>query len=175
MTRFVTFADSNTNMNVGGSSYFSRLKNSATGISTNTIMIIGFILVCILVIIFYYYYYISPTIKPTYKPNSEIMPSGSENQAELMFFYADWCPHCKTAKPIWEDLKAEYENKLINGYHVIFTEINCANESAETEKLMDKYKVEGFPTIKLLKDGQVIGYDAKPSKETLEQFLNTVL
>ena len=30
-------------------------------------------------------------------------------------------------------------------------------------------------SIKLLKDGQVIEYDAKPSKETLTQFLNTVL
>ena len=38
-----------------------------------------------------------------------------------------------------------------------------------------KYNVEGFPTIKLLKDGQVIEYDAKPTKETLTQFLNTVL
>jgi hypothetical protein len=27
----------------------------------------------------------------------------------------------------------------------------------------------------LLKDGQVIEYDAKPTKETLTQFLNTVL
>jgi hypothetical protein len=43
------------------------------------------------------------------------------------------------------------------------------------EKLMNKFKVEGYPTIKLLKDGQVIEYDAKPSKDTLIQFLNTVL
>ena len=41
--------------------------------------------------------------------------------------------------------------------------------------LMDKYNIEGYPTIKLLKDGQVIEYDAKPSKDTLNQFLNTVL
>jgi hypothetical protein len=40
---------------------------------------------------------------------------------------------------------------------------------------MDQYKIEGYPTIKLLKDGQVIEYDAKPSKDTLEQFLKTVL
>jgi hypothetical protein len=43
------------------------------------------------------------------------------------------------------------------------------------EQMMDKYKIEGYPTIKLLKDGQVIEYDAKPSKDTLTQFLNTVL
>ena len=41
--------------------------------------------------------------------------------------------------------------------------------------MINSYKIEGYPTIKLLKDGQVIEYDAKPTKETLTQFLNTVL
>ena len=39
----------------------------------------------------------------------------SGNSAELMFFYTDWCPHCKTAKPVWESLKTTYENQKING------------------------------------------------------------
>jgi thiol-disulfide isomerase/thioredoxin len=125
----------------------------------------------------YYFYYVAPQMKAKYKPNSEQAPIGSEsaNEAELLFFFADWCPHCKTAKPIWNDLKSEYENKTINGYRVVFTEINCSEETAEVEKMMNQYNVEGYPTIKLLKDGQVIEYDAKPSKETLTQFLNTVL
>jgi len=92
-----------------------------------------------------------------------------------MLFYVDWCPHCKTAKPVWEEIKSQYQNKSINGYNIIFTEINCTNETADIEAIMNKYKIEGFPTIKLLKDGQIIEYDAKPSKETLNQFLNTVL
>ena len=99
----------------------------------------------------------------------------SGKSAELLFFFADWCPHCKTAKPIWNDLKSQYENKTINGYKVIFTEVNCSEETAEVDKMMNQYNVEGYPTIKLLKDGQVIEYDAKPSKDTLTQFLNTVL
>ena len=65
--------------------------------------------------------------------------------------------------------------KMINGYKIIFTEINCSEETAEVDKMMNQYNVEGYPTIKLLKDGQIIEYDAKPSKETLTQFLNTVL
>jgi thiol-disulfide isomerase/thioredoxin len=97
------------------------------------------------------------------------------HETPMYFFFADWCPHCKTAKPIWNELKDEYQNKTINGYSVVFTEVNCTTETPEVEKLMNQYKVEGFPTIKLLKDGQVIEYDAKPTKETLNQFLNTVL
>jgi thiol-disulfide isomerase/thioredoxin len=92
-----------------------------------------------------------------------------------MLFYVDWCPHCKTAKPDWDEVKTQFQNKTINGYKVIFTEINCTTETEEVEKLMNKFKVEGYPTIKLIKDGQVIEYDAKPSKDTLIQFLNTVL
>ena len=112
-----------------------------------------------------------------YHPNSEQVPigSGNGNIAELLFFYTDWCPHCKTAKPIWNDLKSEYQDKTINGYKVIFTDINCSEETAEVDKMMNQYGIEGYPTIKLLKDGQIIEYDAKPSKETLTQFLNTVL
>jgi thioredoxin-related protein len=64
---------------------------------------------------------------------------------------------------------------MINGYKVTFVEYNCTKESAETQELLDKYKVEGFPTIILIKDKQVIDYDAKPSKDTMVQFLNTVL
>ena len=101
--------------------------------------------------------------------------TNSNKTAEMMLFYVDWCPHCKTAKPIWNDLKAEYENKTINGYKVVFTDVNCSEETAEVDKMMNQYNVEGYPTIKLLKDGQIIEYDAKPSKETLTQFLNTVL
>jgi protein-disulfide isomerase-like protein with CxxC motif len=72
-------------------------------------------------------------------------------------------------------METEYENQTINGYKVKFTEINCTTESEDVEKLMNKYNIEGFPTIKLIKDGQIIEYDAKPTKESLTEFLNTVL
>jgi thiol-disulfide isomerase/thioredoxin len=119
----------------------------------------------------------APKLKPAFNANEE-KRNGDDNgnkTAEMLLFYVDWCPHCKTAKPAWNDLKSEYENRTINGYKVIFTEVNCTTESAEVEQMMNKYKIDGFPTIKLLKDGQIIEYDAKPTKETMEQFLNTVL
>jgi thiol-disulfide isomerase/thioredoxin len=95
--------------------------------------------------------------------------------ANLMLFYVDWCPHCKTAKPEWNSLKEEYDGKTINGYIVVFEEYNCTDESSEIEELINKYKIDGYPTIKLIKDNQVIEYDAKPTKSTMEQFLTTVL
>jgi thiol-disulfide isomerase/thioredoxin len=159
------------------SSVFSRIKSAGSNLNSTTLIIIGVVILFIIISIFYYFYYMVPQMNAKYKPNSEhaLESSGNGNSAEMLFFYADWCPHCKTAKPIWNDIKSEYENKTINGYKVVFTEVNCSEESAEVDKMMNQYNVEGYPTIKLLKDGQIIEYDAKPSKDTLTQFLNTVL
>ena len=161
---------------VDSSSFMSKIKNT---FSMSNIMYISAAIFFILISVFVYYYYVKPSLNPTYTANSEKrnggQEEGSSNEAELMFFYTDWCPHCKTAKPDWAEVKAEYENKTINGYHIIFTEVNCTTESEEVEKLINKYKIEGYPTIKLLKDGQIIEYDAKPSKDTIIQFLNSVL
>jgi thiol-disulfide isomerase/thioredoxin len=101
--------------------------------------------------------------------------NGNEPTANVMFFYADWCPHCKTAKPVWEEISTEYTNKVINGYRVTFSSIDCSEKSEDTIKMMDAYDVEGYPTIKLIKDGQTIDFDAKPTRENLSQFLNTAI
>ena len=135
-------------------------------------IIIGLVLVFLA-----YYTYKQYADKTTFHANRENIPKdqNSNKTATLMLFYVDWCPHCKTAKPEWDTLKSEYEGKTINGYNLSFIEYNCTNESAETAELMDKYSIEGYPTIKLVKDNQIIEYDAKPTKSTMEQFLNTVL
>lgn len=91
--------------------------------------------------------------------------------AELYLFKTDWCPHCKRAQPIFESMKKEYENKLVNGTRVLFKVVDCEQDPS----LADKFKIEGYPTIKLVKDDQVIEYDAKPDREHLVQFLNTVI
>jgi len=159
----------------GDNSYISKMKTITGSLRIKYIVIFLCVLLFIGLSIYLYNKYVSPKVNPVYTDNSEYNKTNTGNQAELILFYVDWCPHCKTAKPIWEDLKNEYENKTINGYTILFTEINCTNETPDVEKMVNTYKIEGYPTIKLLKDGQVIEYDAKPSKATLEQFLNTVL
>ena len=172
--KYVNF---NQNLPIGDeTSIISRIKSAGSSLSSTTLIIIGMVILFSIIALVYYFYYMVPQMKAKYQPNSEnTSESTGNNTGELLFFFAEWCPHCKTAKPIWNELKSEYENKTINGYKVVFTEINCSEETAEVEKMMNQYNVEGYPTIKLLKDGQVIEYDAKPSKDTLVQFLNTVL
>ena len=179
MAKYVNFNGSGMKLPTGSEEtggFLSKIKSAGSSISTSNIIIMLVVVLFIGIAIYYYYNHVSSSMKPEYNPNHEHLPSSSSSKsAELLLFYVDWCPHCKTAKPVWEEVKAEYQNKTVNGYQVMCTEINCTNETPDVEQMMNKYSIEGFPTIKLLKDGQVIEYDAKPTKATLEQFLNTVL
>ena len=175
--RFINFNTTPASLPIGSNNSIFSMFTGGSKVSSTTILIICSIVLFSVLGLFYYFYYVSPKSSTQYQANKEHSSSSSNEgkSAELLFFFADWCPHCKAAKPIWNDLKTEYQNKTINGYQVIFTEIDCSEETAEVDKMMNKYNIEGYPTIKLLKDGQVIEYDAKPSKDTLVQFLNTVL
>jgi len=146
-----------------------------------SIVIIVLILLVVIFIVYYIYIkFFSPKIAELYKPNNEKVPkwdasNTSSNEVELYFFFANWCPHCRNAKPEWEKVKKEYENKTIKGYKVIFIEVDCSNPSNEANKLMDQYHVEGFPTIKMNKNGTQINYDAKVTSSHLIEFLKTAL
>ena len=160
-------------LRTGGTPTFTQKITNFMNWKVAAIIIFGLLLV-----LFAYYIYKQYVNENTvFHANRENIPKdpNSNKTATLMLFYVDWCPHCKTAKPEWDSLKSEYDGKSINGYTIHFAEYNCTNESAETTQLMDKYNIEGYPTIKLVKDNQVIEYDAKPTKSTMEQFLNTVL
>ena len=176
---FNSITKTSDSLSLGGASdsYVSQITSVFSNTSSTTFIIIFALLLFIIIGTYYYFYYILPDMESKYKPNNEKVSNNNGNgeAAELLFFYANWCPHCKAAKPIWNELKTEYENKTINGYKILFTEVDCSEETEETDKMLNQYSVEGFPTIKLLKDGQVIEYDAKPTKATLVQFLNTVL
>ena len=110
----------------------------------------------------------------------ENMENNSEDEtkrktAELLFFTVDWCPHCKVAQPEWDKLVDEYEGQLINGKTVVFTHYNCTKETPEITDLIAKYGIKGYPTVKLLTNGQVIDFDAKPTEESLLKFLKASL
>jgi thiol-disulfide isomerase/thioredoxin len=112
-------------------------------------------------------------------PNSEYLQdsngtgSQSSESADLYYFYTEWCPHCKKARPIMNKLK-EYlqgNNNQVNDIKVNMIEVDCETDSATAEK----FGVEGYPTIKLVHQRKVIEYDAKPDLDILQQFLSSSL
>jgi len=153
------------------------LKKLRSYLSWKLFFIMVAIVILIVAIVFVYKKYLVPKMNPTYAPNKEFIEKSDEaSDAELLIFTVDWCPYCKKAMPIWKKFKEEYDGKTINGYNLNFRTINCTDENdAEVKDMLNKYSVDGYPTIKLLKDGDAITYDAKPEFNTLQQFLQTVL
>lgn len=153
---------------------FTSLKNQLVEVITTkkTLTYIVLAVLFVLVALYTYRSYIKPGIYEGYKANNEYKHEGSgKGGAELYFFYTNWCPHCKTAKPIWQDFKDTMGNKEIKGRKITYLEVDCEADPATAET----FNVKGYPTIKLVKDDQVIEYDAKPDKDTLMEFLETSL
>ena len=149
------------------------------------VIILGIVVFFILLTIWVYRTHVMPKLNPDFVANKEFESGGGESEekykeARIMYFYADWCPHCKAAKPHIDEIKSIYDasssGKRVNDYGIYFEYVDCSdsNDAVVIEK-MDKYNVEGFPTIKLKYDGKVADMDAKPDKETIELFLNTML
>ena len=156
----------------------SGLKNVSASLAKNY-KFVGILLIAVIFIIAAYYVfknYVKPKLNPNYVENREFAPTAQgngedEGVADLYMFKVDWCPHCKKALPIWEDLAAEYQGKNINGYKLNFILV----DGEADPDTADKYNIKGYPTIKLIKDNQIIEYDAKPDHDTILQFLNSTL
>ena len=94
----------------------------------------------------------------------------------IYFFHADWCPHCKKAQPEWESFKQSNDGKLVNGYKLSCVGINCTNEDdANTTEYINKFGIEGYPTIKMLKDNKVIDFESRITTSSLNSFLDTMM
>jgi thiol-disulfide isomerase/thioredoxin len=96
-------------------------------------------------------------------------------EVDLLFFHVDWCPHCKKALPEWNNFKQNYEGKEVNGYVVKCVDMDCTNETSDIARAINTYKIDSYPTIKMLKDNQTIEFDSKITNSSLEQFVNTML
>ena len=93
----------------------------------------------------------------------------------IMFFHADWCPHCKKAEPEWNTFMSQNDGKEINGYVVKCNDINCTNDKdSEVTSLINKYNIAGYPTVKMLKDEKVIDFDSKITSTALNSFVETM-
>ena len=151
------------------------IKNKLVKSLANTQFIL-IVLICIVFVftsLFIYRRYVGGSLSKKYVTNNEFKKNGDDDDdtADIYFFYTEWCPHCKTAKPIWADFKQQMSGQKINGITLNFFEVDCDKDTSTS----DKFNVKGFPTIKLMRGNQIIEYDAKPSTANLIEFVNTSL
>jgi thiol-disulfide isomerase/thioredoxin len=102
--------------------------------------------------------------------------NANNKPAEIYFFYANWCPHCKVAYPEWKQFLEEYDGKNIGEYKIKCIPVDCTDDDSSTvSNIVKDFKVDSYPTIKMKKDTDTIDFQAKVTKYNLEQFINTVL
>jgi hypothetical protein len=148
------------------------------------IFLILFLLVLFILIgVYCYNYFYIPK-----KQNAIFSDVANANTAkkpmEIYFFYATWCPHCKSAFPEWKKFEEEYDGKDVGLYKIKCIKIDCTNDQANENEsgmkaskitqLINDFKVDSYPTIKMMKDNTNIDFDAKVSKYNLEQFVHSV-
>ena len=154
--------------------------SAVKGILFNKKFIIILVVTAIFIAVAFWVYttYIAPSIDPEYVPNREFTDETSSN-AELFMFSVDWCPYSKAAKPVWKKLTDKYNGKEINGVSLEVKEIDGDKQAKELENFESKYlngkKIEGYPSIYMVKDDKVVEYEAKPKMDTLIEFINSVL
>merc|ERR1712018_1008843 len=87
------------------------------------------------------------------------------NKDVLVEFYAPWCGHCKQLAPIWDKLGEKYAD---HANIVIAKMDSTANE-------LEEIKVQGFPTIKLIKagDNSIVDFDGERTEAGFTKFLDS--
>ena len=96
--------------------------------------------------------------------------SGSGEYTFTMY-YADWCGHCKTAKPGFKSL-AESGPVVVNGKKCT---VQLVSPEKEPEKAKDK-PIRGFPTFLFESpDGQVVEYKGERNTDSYLKFINDTL
>ena len=133
----------------------------------------------VLVTMFSFKYFI-PISKITNEKFSDVANANRRtHNADIYFFFADWCPHCVKSKPEWQQFKDKNNGKVVNGYTIICHDIDCTKEgkdNPDTAAKMQAFDISSFPTVKMTTDdGKKIDFDAKISAVTLDTFINSVL
>lgn len=126
-------------------------------------ILLGIFAVCILCWYIYKNFFVIDNTK--FIPNNEYNPENRLN-GTITLYYTEWCPHCKTMMPEWNNFKTNYTS---NTYDIVFNEIDCDKNSAETTDINE------FPTVIMRRGDNKYYYDSKFSEETMNKFINTIM
>jgi thiol-disulfide isomerase/thioredoxin len=119
-----------------------------------------FVLLGILVFRFW-----KPFVSP---PKRDVKP----NEANLYFFYTNWCGFSQKAMPEWSKLEASLGS---DGYfgktHVKLHQVDCEKDKARCTL----YGVNAYPTVILETKQGLVDFEKRPTAESLRGFLREQL
>ena len=141
---------------------------------SNNMLVCLFVVVLVAVALFYIYRENKTNLLENFEShnlnNLVSKPNPSDNEVVLVLFYVDWCPHCVSTKPEWSKLVDNMNNKEVNGVNVKIQGCNAEGSDLEKE-FANENDVQGFPTIKLIKNNDVVEYNGARNAEAMETFV----
>lgn len=147
-----------------------RLKSQkgAGSLDLTTLIIVGVMGLVLLGI--YYKMYMRNVSEGFEDASVDVKP----NEVVLVLFFADWCPHCRSFKPDWDKVKSIEGTKTASGKNIRLVEVDCTETTAKSSALMEKYEVEGFPSVKVLSGSSVEDYDGARTYKELKSYAKSL-
>ena len=126
-------------------------------------------------VVFIGFYYIVINIKDGFESGSNNVPhlKPSNDECVVALFYTNWCPHCTSFKPIFDQLKS-MDNKIcskndkLKGKKLRFEKVNCE----EHESLGKEYKINGYPTVKIITKEGVTDYTGSRDLDSMQKYFS---
>jgi thiol-disulfide isomerase/thioredoxin len=158
------------------------ITQKVKGLFSKKLLLIMVIVVIFLGVAFYVYNtYVAPRINPDFVTNREFDDGDDVKIATLYFFSVDWCPFSKKAKPVWEKLKKKFNNKKINNVTLRMKEIDGEKNETELDDFENTYlaptnkKIDGYPSIWMVKGTDVTEFDQKPNFDQLSEMIHAIM
>jgi thiol-disulfide isomerase/thioredoxin len=109
------------------------------------------------------------SISDNFIHNNENYDIKFNNKPNLSLYFATWCGHCNTFKPIWEQIKNDQNNLQFCDFYTI----DCSGDKPETSinKSPNGTDIDGFPTIILSINNKDIIYQGSRTKKEIENFI----
>lgn len=139
-------------------------------ISNSSVLNDHYLIIILLLVIIYLYgcQLLSTSCCCKKKITENFYSSPSVSRASFTMFGVDWCPHCVSTKPKFEELGSR---QTIGKCEVEFKYVNPEKDIAAAQG----YEIEGYPTFYLEKAGKKIKYTGSRDSVGIISFLQKEL
>lgn len=129
----------------------------------------GMVVVAVIVAVLVYIYFAYNRSWEGFAQEGVVEPPQLTPVGTFTMYYADWCGHCKTAKPAFEELVKQ--SPIIVGGRAV--NIRLVSPENEASKVDAGAKIDGFPTFyfKNNKTGQLVQYNGAREVDGYKAFL----
>ncbi len=98
----------------------------------------------------------------------------AHEEKSVVLIYANWCPHCVSMKPEWDNMKS----KLHNNIEVIEIEDSDFDKEVKLHNIQnnklhnEELEVLGYPTMIKIQGGRAFYYDGDRISDKMYEWIN---